>query len=128
VQFLGGHFSQQQLLLFSELQFCFVPHGRVLFGKGCLIMYDVSSTNITYSVVDTFVVLLLGAIAGILGSLYNSLEDTIVQTYRIMNDKGVITKNEAFMTEVVFHNHILIVTNIVVAIKKSSLTQSNTSV
>ncbi|KAL2334435.1 hypothetical protein Fmac_015648 [Flemingia macrophylla] len=73
------------------IQFC--ATGKCgLFGEGGLIMYDVSSSNITYSVNDILVVLLLGAIAGILGSIYNYLVDKVVRTYSVINERGAAFK------------------------------------
>ncbi|TKY44997.1 Chloride channel protein CLC-c [Spatholobus suberectus] len=75
------------IVLRVAIQFC--ATGKCgLFGAGGLIMYDVSSANITYSASDIFAVLLLGAIAGILGSIYNYLVDKVVRTYSIINGKG----------------------------------------
>ncbi|RDY07107.1 Chloride channel protein CLC-c, partial [Mucuna pruriens] len=69
-----------------------------LFGEGGLIMYDVSSANITYSATDILAVLLLGAVAGILGSIYNYLVDKVVRTYSIINGKGAAFKISLVVT------------------------------
>lgn len=72
------------IVLRVAIQFC--ATGKCgLFGEGGLIMYDVSSANITYSASGIFAVLLMGAIAGILGSIYNYLVDKVVRTYSIIN-------------------------------------------
>jgi len=73
------------VVLRVAIQFC--ATGKCgLFGEGGLIMYDVGSANITYSAVDIFAVLLLGAVGGILGSIYNYLVDKVVRTYSIVNE------------------------------------------
>ncbi|KAK9149578.1 hypothetical protein Scep_008335 [Stephania cephalantha] len=59
-----------------------------LFGKGGLIMFDVTSTNTSYHVADVPIVLLLGVIGGLLGSLYNSLLDKTLRVYNYINNKG----------------------------------------
>ncbi|WOK95081.1 chloride channel-like protein CLC-g isoform X1 [Canna indica] len=59
-----------------------------LFGKGGLIMYDVTAENITYHVADLPPVILLGVIGGILGSLYNFLMLKVLRLFSIVNEKG----------------------------------------
>ncbi|KAJ6816447.1 chloride channel protein CLC-c-like isoform X1 [Iris pallida] len=59
-----------------------------LFGKGGLIMFDISSTVTTYSTPDLIVVIVLGVIGGLLGSLYNYFVDKVVRTYSIINERG----------------------------------------
>ncbi|KAJ4715765.1 Chloride channel protein [Melia azedarach] len=63
-----------------------------LFGEGGLIMYDVSSAMVIYSGADILVVLLLGTIGGILGSLYNYLVDKVLRIYSIINERGAVFK------------------------------------
>nr|KYP42274.1 Chloride channel protein CLC-c [Cajanus cajan] len=85
------------IVLRVAIQFC--ATGKCgLFGEGGLIMYDVSSPNITYSVSDMLAVLLLGAIAGILGSIYNYLVDKVVRTYSVINEKGAAFKISLVVT------------------------------
>lgn len=57
-----------------------------LFGKGGLIMYDVTSSNVTYHIVDVPPVLLLGIIGGFLGSLYNFLLEKVLRVYNLINE------------------------------------------
>lgn len=57
-----------------------------LFGEGGLIMYDVSSSKVSYSGPDLLAVILLGVIGGIFGSLYNYLVDKVLRTYSIINE------------------------------------------
>ncbi|KAK6135493.1 hypothetical protein DH2020_030746 [Rehmannia glutinosa] len=59
-----------------------------LFGKGGLIMYDVTSANISYHLRDVPPVLLLAVLGGIVGSLYNLLLNKVLQIYNLINKKG----------------------------------------
>ncbi|XP_039688781.1 chloride channel protein CLC-c isoform X2 [Medicago truncatula] len=63
-----------------------------LFGEGGLIMFDVNSVKPAYSIPDLLVVIFLGVIGGLLGSLYNYLVDKVLRTYNIINEKGPIFK------------------------------------
>ncbi|KAK6156538.1 hypothetical protein DH2020_010786 [Rehmannia glutinosa] len=60
-----------------------------LFGKGGLIMYDVTSANISYHLRDVPPVLLLAVLGGIVGSLYNLLLNKVLQIYNVINKKGI---------------------------------------
>lgn len=60
-----------------------------LFGKGGLIMFDVTSDDIAYRVVDLPLVILLAIIGGILGSLYNYFLDKLLRVYNLINAKGI---------------------------------------
>lgn len=57
-----------------------------LFGKGGLIMYDVTADNITYHLADLPPVILLGVIGGILGSLYNFLMLKVLHIFSQVNE------------------------------------------
>ncbi|KAF8407165.1 hypothetical protein HHK36_006291 [Tetracentron sinense] len=59
-----------------------------LFGKGGLIMFDVTSENVSYHLTDIPSVLLLGVIGGMLGSFYNFLLDKVLRVYNLINEKG----------------------------------------
>ncbi|XP_078440813.1 chloride channel C [Wolffia australiana] len=59
-----------------------------LFGKGGLIMFDISSRVITYSTPDLLIVLVLGLTGGLLGALFNFLVDKVLRMYSIINEKG----------------------------------------
>lgn len=59
-----------------------------LFGKGGLIMYDVTSDDISYHLIDVPPAILLGVIGGILGSLYNFLQDKVLRLYNAIYEKG----------------------------------------
>ncbi|XP_078150425.1 putative chloride channel-like protein CLC-g [Carex rostrata] len=59
-----------------------------LFGKGGLIMYDVTSENTAYRFYDLLPVIVLGAIGGILGSFYNFLLIKILRIYNHINKRG----------------------------------------
>lgn len=63
-----------------------------LFGKGGLIMYDVTSADIAYHLWDVPPVILLGVVGGILGSLYNSLLEKVLRIYNLINEKGTVYK------------------------------------
>ncbi|KAM7508261.1 hypothetical protein LguiA_018714 [Lonicera macranthoides] len=63
-----------------------------LFGKGGLIMYDVTSSNVSYHFMDVPPALLLGVIGGILGSLYNFILDKVLHVYNQINAKGAAYK------------------------------------
>ncbi|GAB2277254.1 hypothetical protein Dimus_011961 [Dionaea muscipula] len=63
-----------------------------LFGKGGLIMYDVSSAEATYGGTDILAVLVLGVVGGIFGSIYNYLIDKVLRVYSIINEKGPYIK------------------------------------
>lgn len=57
-----------------------------LFGKGGLIMFDVSSVSITYHLVDIIPVIVIGIIGGVLGSLYNHFLHKVLKVYNIINE------------------------------------------
>ncbi|PNT73292.1 chloride channel protein CLC-c [Brachypodium distachyon] len=59
-----------------------------LFGKGGLIMFDVSSRVTAYTATDIAAVILLGILGGLLGALFNFLLGWILRTYGIINEKG----------------------------------------
>uniref|UniRef100_A0A5B6ZLG9 Chloride channel protein n=1 Tax=Davidia involucrata TaxID=16924 RepID=A0A5B6ZLG9_DAVIN len=59
-----------------------------LFGTGGLIMFDVTSENVTYHLKDVPPVLLLGVIGGIFGSLYNFILEKVLRIYSLINEKG----------------------------------------
>lgn len=63
-----------------------------LFGTGGLIMFDVSSTDISYHLNDVPPALVLGVVGGILGALYNFLQEKILRVYALINEKGTIYK------------------------------------
>ncbi|KAK4280518.1 hypothetical protein QN277_012136 [Acacia crassicarpa] len=90
------------IVLRAGIQYC--ATGKCgLFGEGGLIMYDVSTANVTYRGADILAVLLLGTLGGVLGSIYNYLVDKVVRTYSILNEKGpgfkiLIVVTIAFLT------------------------------
>lgn len=49
-------------------------------------MFDVNSVKPAYSIPDLLVVIFLGVIGGLLGSLYNYLVDKVLRTYNIINE------------------------------------------
>lgn len=63
-----------------------------LFGKGGLIMFDVSDVSVRYNVVDIIPVVVIGVIGGVLGSLYNYLLHKVLRLYNLINEKGKLHK------------------------------------
>lgn len=57
-----------------------------LFGKGGLIMFNVTSEDVAYHLVDIPPVILLGVIGGIMGSLYNFLMEKVLRIYSRINE------------------------------------------
>nr|AFK44007.1 unknown [Medicago truncatula] len=79
------------IVLRAGIQFC--STGKCgLFGEGGLILYDVGSPQTEFSAGDIVAVIVLGTVAGILGSIYNFLVDKVVRTYSIINEKGPFFK------------------------------------
>ncbi|XP_075510752.1 chloride channel protein CLC-b [Primulina tabacum] len=63
-----------------------------LFGKGGLIMFDVSGVSVRYHAVDLIPVAVIGVIGGILGSLYNHVLHQVLKVYNVINKKGKLHK------------------------------------
>ncbi|KAK9055117.1 hypothetical protein SSX86_026198 [Deinandra increscens subsp. villosa] len=63
-----------------------------VFGTGGLIIFDVSSADITYHIIDVPPVLLLGVIGGVAGGLYNFLMGKVLRLYNLINEKGTAYK------------------------------------
>ncbi|XP_073288752.1 chloride channel protein CLC-b-like [Primulina huaijiensis] len=63
-----------------------------LFGKGGLIMFDVSGVSVRYHAVDLIPVAVIGVIGGILGSLYNYVLHQVLKVYNVINKKGKLHK------------------------------------
>ncbi|KAK9120055.1 hypothetical protein Scep_018148 [Stephania cephalantha] len=63
-----------------------------LFGKGGLIMFDVSDVSVYYHLLDVVPVVVIGVIGGLLGSLYNHLLHKVLILYNLINQKGRICK------------------------------------
>ncbi|XP_044326563.1 putative chloride channel-like protein CLC-g isoform X3 [Triticum aestivum] len=59
-----------------------------LFGKGGLIMFDVTSGYVNYHVIDLPPVITLAVFGGVLGSLYNFFLDKVLRLYNVINEKG----------------------------------------
>lgn len=57
-----------------------------LFGKGGLIMFDVSSAMATYSSQDLIAVTVLGIIGGVFGGMYNFMIDKMLRFYSNINE------------------------------------------
>ncbi|KAJ8447756.1 hypothetical protein Cgig2_015119 [Carnegiea gigantea] len=75
------------MVLRGFIQYCSTGNCG-LFGKGGLIIYDVSSAEATYSGYDLLAVIFLGVAGGVLGSLYNYFVDKVVRIYGFINEKG----------------------------------------
>lgn len=78
-----------------------------LFGKGGLIMFDVTSANIAYRIWDVPPVLFLAVIGGIWGSLYNFLQDKVLRIYNRMNERRAAYKIVLALTVSVFTSCLL---------------------
>ncbi|GMN57533.1 hypothetical protein TIFTF001_026630 [Ficus carica] len=63
-----------------------------LFGRGGLIMFDVSNVSVRYRALDIIPVVLIGILGGLLGSLYNHILHKILRLYNLINQKGRIHK------------------------------------
>ncbi|KAK6155403.1 hypothetical protein DH2020_009651 [Rehmannia glutinosa] len=63
-----------------------------LFGKGGLIMFDVSGVSVRYHVVDIIPVAVIGVLGGLLGSLYNHILHKVLKVYNVINKKGKLHK------------------------------------
>ncbi|KAF4385750.1 hypothetical protein F8388_010306 [Cannabis sativa] len=63
-----------------------------LFGRGGLIMFDVSNVPVTYHAMDIIPVVLIGVIGGLLGALYNHVLHKVLRLYNLINQKGKIHK------------------------------------
>ncbi|EPS68170.1 hypothetical protein M569_06601 [Genlisea aurea] len=79
------------VVLRSLIQFCRGGHCG-LFGQGGLIMFDVNSAVPYYNAVDLVAVIFIGALGGLLGSLYNFLVDKVLRTYAVINERGPYAK------------------------------------
>ncbi|KAK4417891.1 Chloride channel protein CLC-b [Sesamum alatum] len=63
-----------------------------LFGKGGLIMFDVSGVSVRYRLVDIVPVAVIGVLGGLLGSLYNYVLHQVLKVYNVINKKGKLHK------------------------------------
>ncbi|KAL0395780.1 UNVERIFIED_CONTAM: Chloride channel protein CLC-b [Sesamum calycinum] len=63
-----------------------------LFGKGGLIMFDVSGVSVRYHAEDIIPVAVIGVLGGVLGSLYNHFLHKVLKVYNIINEKGKLHK------------------------------------
>lgn len=57
-----------------------------LFGRGGLILFDVSDVTVRYRWMDLLSVLIIGIIGGVLGSLYNHLLHKVLRLYNLINE------------------------------------------
>ncbi|KAK4712693.1 hypothetical protein R3W88_007206 [Solanum pinnatisectum] len=63
-----------------------------LFGRGGIIMFDVSDVIVRYHFVDIIPVVIIGVIGGLLGSLYNHVLHKVLRLYNLVNEKGKLHK------------------------------------
>ncbi|CAN4079109.1 unnamed protein product [Withania somnifera] len=63
-----------------------------LFGRGGLIMFDVSGVIVRYHVVDIIPVAIIGVVGGLLGSLFNYVLHKVLRLYNLINEKGKLHK------------------------------------
>lgn len=63
-----------------------------LFGRGGLIMFDVSGVSVTYHPVDIIPIAVIGIVGGLLGSLYNHVLHKVLRLYNLINEKGKLHK------------------------------------
>lgn len=73
------------MVLRALINYCRSGHCG-LFGKGGLIMFDLSSRQATYTATDLATVMLLGILGGLLGALFNFLVDGILRVYSLLNE------------------------------------------
>ncbi|XP_021737397.1 chloride channel protein CLC-a-like [Chenopodium quinoa] len=73
-----------------------------LFGRGGLIMFDVSNVVVHYHLMDIIPVTLIGLIGGVLGSLYNYALHKILRFYNLINERGKLAKILLSLTVSVF--------------------------
>ncbi|KAL9259697.1 putative chloride channel-like protein [Drosera capensis] len=79
------------IMLRGFVDFCY--SGKCgLFGTGGLIMYNVTSENVVYHFSDIPIVLVLGGVGGVLGSLHNYLLQKLLRVYNMINEKGLFFK------------------------------------
>ncbi|KAH0654308.1 hypothetical protein KY290_032591 [Solanum tuberosum] len=78
-----------------------------LFGKGGLIMFDVTSANVAYQIWDVPPVLLLAVIGGIWASLYNFLQDRVLRIYNRINERRAAYKIVLALTVSIFTSCLL---------------------
>lgn len=67
-----------------------------LFGEGGLIMFEVNYAKPSYTIPDLLVVIFLGVVGGLLGSLYNFLVDKVLRTYSIINEYVLLSPPSPF--------------------------------
>ncbi|XP_020405994.1 chloride channel protein CLC-c isoform X1 [Zea mays] len=79
------------MVLHALITYCRGGHCG-LFGKGGLIMFDLSSRQATYTATDLAAVVLLAVLGGLLGALFNFLVDRVLRAYSIVNEKGACYK------------------------------------
>ncbi|KAH0742541.1 hypothetical protein KY290_030534 [Solanum tuberosum] len=59
-----------------------------LFGRGGIILFDVSDVIVRYHFMDIIPVVIIGVIGGLLESLYNHVLHKVLRLYNLVNEKG----------------------------------------
>lgn len=73
------------VVLRAFMEYC--DSGRCgLFGRGGLILFDVSGVIVSYHFMDLLPVVVIGVIGGVLGGLYNHLLHKVLRVYSIINE------------------------------------------
>ncbi|KAJ0972618.1 hypothetical protein J5N97_020577 [Dioscorea zingiberensis] len=79
------------VVLRAFMEYC--NSGRCgLFGRGGLILFDVSGVTVSYHAMDLLPVTVIGIIGGVLGGLYNHLLHKVLRIYSLINEKGRMAK------------------------------------
>ncbi|KAJ4752028.1 Chloride channel protein [Rhynchospora pubera] len=63
-----------------------------LFGRGGLILFDVSDVTVTYHINDLLPITIVGVLGGVLGGIYNILLPKVLRVYNLINEKGRLAK------------------------------------
>jgi chloride channel 7 len=72
-----------------------------MFGKGGLVMYDVSTLFddlMTYHLKDIPTVILIGVIGALLGALYNFLMKNVLRIYNVINEYACVQFNQSMLS------------------------------
>ena len=76
------------VILQAAITYC-GDDGCGLFGSGGLIMYNVGTISITFTLIELVPVVILGIIGGVLGSLFTYINGKIVKSYSIWHNRFV---------------------------------------
>ena len=76
------------VILQAAITYC-GDDGCGLFGSGGLIMYNVGTISISFTLIELVPVVILGFIGGVLGSLFTYINGKIVKSYSIWHNRFV---------------------------------------